>query len=141
MFEFLSSLVPCIGTIVFFTLLFGFITLLRWFRHREVMAQIQQGLLPVAHGRRTGDTRTLLAWGLGLTALGLALIIGLYPLGFGPAAPPLPFHFGPWMLLGLIPFFMGLALLIIYYASRRDGSPQKAEEGQPARAPDQTRRT
>ena len=129
---FLTIVVPCIGTIAFFTLVFGFIIMLRWFRHREVMAQIQQGLVPEDHRCETGNHRTLrklLGWGLGLAALGLALVIGLYPYGF-VAEEPWPLHFGPWMVLGLVPLLIGLALLITYYASQRNRAPQEAKEAQ-----------
>ncbi len=132
MWQFLSSLVPSVGSVVFFALVFGFIIMLRWFRHREVMAQIEQGLLPEDHRRETGNDRTLrklLGWGLGLAALGLALLIGLYPFGF-VVQEPWPLHFGPWMVVGLVPLFIGLALLITYYASRDKRAPQEAEEAQ-----------
>jgi hypothetical protein len=129
---FLTTVVPCIGTIAFFTLVFGFIIILRWFRHREVMTQIQQGLVPGDHGPQTANDRALrrlLGWGLGLAALGLALMIGLYPYGF-VAPEPWPLHFGPWMVVGLAPLFIGLALLITYYLSREKRAPQEAEEAQ-----------
>lgn len=31
-----------------------------------------------------------------------------------------PLNFGPWMLMGLIPFAFGLALLIIYFLLRKE---------------------
>lgn len=130
--SFLTSVVPCIATIAFFALVFGFIIMLRWFRHREVMAQIQQGLVPEDHRWETDSDRALRklrGWGLGLAALGLALVIGLYPFGF-VTQEPWPLHFGPWMVVGLIPLFVGLALLITDYASQRNRAPQEAEEGQ-----------
>lgn len=126
-----GTVVPCIATFAFFTLVFGFIIILRWFRHREVMEQIQQGWVPGDHGPQAAHDRTLcrlLGWGLGLAALGLALMIGLYPYGF-VAAEPWPLHFGPWMVLGLVPLFIGLALLITYYVSGRNGPPREAEVG------------
>jgi hypothetical protein len=125
----MGTLVPCISTFVFFTLVFGFVIIWRWFGHRERMAQIQQGFVPSDQGPEMGngrDSRKLLGRGLGLVALGLALLIGLYPFGF-VVAEPWPLRFGPWMVIGLIPFFIGLALLITYYVSRQKHGPQETE--------------
>jgi hypothetical protein len=37
----------------------------------------------------------------------------------------LPFGLGPWMALGILPFFFGLALILIYFVNKREG----VEEG------------
>lgn len=135
--SFLTTLVPCAATFAFFALVFGIIIMLRWFRHREVMAQIQQGLVPEDHRWQTDNdttSRKLRVWGLGLAALGLALVIGMYPFGF-VTQEPWPLHFGPWMVVGLVPLFVGLALLIADYASQRNRAPQEAEEEQREEAP------
>jgi hypothetical protein len=63
-----------------------------------------------------------------MAALGLALVAGLWPIGFARAGmgSQYPLNFGPWMLMGLIPFAFGLALLIIYFVLRKEkdnGSP------------------
>jgi hypothetical protein len=49
--------------------------------------------------------------------VGLTLTIGLYPVGFLlPAAfTAAPLHIGPWLLPGLIPFGVGIALIVSYY--------------------------
>lgn len=124
-----ALLLSCMGTIVFFALLFGFIALLRWFRHREIMAQARQGLPP-----RARKSTLLLGSGLVLVAVGLALMIGLYSAGF-PTAEPYPLHFGPWMLFGLVPLFIGLALLITRQLTLQNGESRepaepKSEEGE-----------
>ena len=68
-----------------------------------------------------------MGWGIALAALGLALMAGLWPLGFARlgAEHPYPLRFGPWMLIGLISLFIGLALLIIYLVIRKEegGTP------------------
>jgi hypothetical protein len=127
---FMSTIVPCMAAFTFFALVFGFIMIWRWFRHREIMAQIQHGLVLSDQQAEMANARTsqkLLGRGLASAALGLALLIGLYPFGF-VVSEPWPLHFGPWMLLGLIPLFTGLALLVTYYVSARNHGTQEAEE-------------
>jgi hypothetical protein len=51
-----------------------------------------------------------------ITMVGLALTIGLYPVGFFlPPTFATPFHLGPWLLPGLIPLGVGIALSGSYY--------------------------
>ena len=114
----------CTIPIAFLVAIFGTIVLTRWFKHREIMAMMEKGLLPKQYARYVRASRSrrgwgLLGWGVALSALGLALMIGLWPLGF-VAAEPYPLHFGPWMLVGLIPLFIGLALLITYFVTRKE---------------------
>lgn len=61
----------------------------------------------------------MLGWGVALAVLGLALIIGLWPIGFATRSG-YPLGFGPWMLTGLIPLFPGPALLIFYFVVRKE---------------------
>lgn len=124
----MALFLPCMGTIVFCALLFGFIALLRWFRHREIMAQARQGLPPQDEARpRARKSTLLLGSGLMLAAVGLALMIGLYPAGFA-SADPYPLHFGPWMLFGLVPLFVGLALLITRQLTLQNGGSREPVE-------------
>jgi hypothetical protein len=117
----------CIIPIALLVAVFGTIVMLRWFKHREILAMVDKGLLPTQYAQpeRASSGRGLLGWGIGLAMLGLALMIGLWPLGFARLAGAAgrgqyPLHFGPWMLIGLIPLFIGLALLIIYFLARRE---------------------
>jgi len=118
----------CVIPIVFLVAIFGTVVLLRWFKHREILALAEKGLLPAQYAQYVSASRGrgLLGWGIALVALGLALLIGLWPLGFvtrpgGHAeGPPYPLYFGPWMLGGLIPLFIGLALLITYFVTRKE---------------------
>ena len=128
-----EALFPCAGFVIFFTLVFGTVILMRWFKHREIVTLAQKGLLPEQYARyvsasRNWSGRWLLGWGIALAMLGLALIIGLWPLGFVDNVYPL--GFGPWMLLGLIPLFIGLALLITYFVTRKENaaSAESSEE-------------
>jgi hypothetical protein len=61
--------------------------------------------------------------------VGLALTIGLYPLGYMlPASfTATPLHVGPWLLPGLIPLGVGSALVISVYLGQ-DGRPPDEDE-------------
>lgn len=109
------TLLNCIGAIIFFALLLGFIALMRYFSYRETVALAEKGLV-----RDNAQSKTALRWGIVIFALGLALSIGLYPLGFNPgnAAEHMPLRLGPWMVLGFIPTFVGIALIAIHYIMR-----------------------
>jgi len=127
----MEEITLCVLPIAFLVAIFGTIVLMRWFKHREIMALAEKGLLPAQHAPYTNASRGrgLLGWGIALAMLGLALIIGLWPLGFAmrpgghAEGPPYPLYFGPWMLVGLIPLFTGLALLITYFVTRKEEAP------------------
>lgn len=96
---------------------FGFFAYLRYLRYRETLALAEKGLVRP----RPGNGRDVLRWGIAITALGIALCIGLYPLGWSVATPgAYPLNFGPWMLLGLLPTFFGLALILIHVLTRTE---------------------
>jgi hypothetical protein len=105
----------------------GVVLVLRYLSYRETLAMIEKGIAPPPKVRGGKDT---LRWGIILTALGAALCIGLYPLGY--AVPnPYPFSLGPWMLLGLLPLFFGLALILIYVLTKKekDEGMKEKDEG------------
>ncbi|HLH62861.1 MAG TPA: DUF6249 domain-containing protein [Ktedonobacteraceae bacterium] len=107
----------------------GFIVLLRYIEHKERMALIMRGLDPHRLRRQRKGTGVLRA-GLIITMVGLALSIGLYPLGFmlPPALTGAPLHFGPWLLPGLIPLGVGGALVISHYLGQ-DSQPPRDDPG------------
>ena len=123
----MEEIATCVVPIVLVVAIFGTVVLLRWFKHREILALAEKGLLPAQYAQYVSASRGrgLLGWGIALVALGLALMIGLWPLGFTMRpgghieGPPYPLYFGPWMLTGLIPLFIGLALLITYFLTRQ----------------------
>jgi len=128
----MNDLIPCIGFLGFFVLIFGTIALFRWFRHREILKLAEKGLLPEQYAKyisASHQSRGSLSWGIAMVALGLALMLGLWPIGaiYGGY----PFGFGPWMLVGLIPLFLGLALLIMYVLVRKEeASTPEAQRGE-----------
>ena len=65
-------------------------------------------------------------------------MIGLWLLGF-VMEEPYPLYFGPWMLVGLIPLFIGMALLITYVVTRKEeatASERPSEEEAQATPPE-----
>jgi Domain of unknown function (DUF6249) len=111
----MNDIIPCVGGLGFVTLVFGFILLMRYLSYKETLALAEKGLVkPI----RNGNTNSALIWGIILSAIGVALIIGLWPLGYMIDAG-FPLGFGPWMLVGLLPLFFGLALILIHVLTRK----------------------
>jgi hypothetical protein len=108
-------IIICGSTLFFGTMLLivlGFFGYMRWLRYKETVVLAEKGLLRPE--RNSGKGKGTLRWGIVITAFGLALCLGLYPIGFITGSE-FPLRFGPWMLFGLIPTFFGLALVIIFY--------------------------
>jgi len=83
---------------------------IRYLTFRERMAMIEKGIFPV----ETKAPRDLLLQRGIITAMtGLALTIGLGTLGLSP-----------WLLFGLIPMFVGVAMLISYYLGPAEGAEE-----------------
>ena len=119
---FSNAFLVLLGWLLALVIFFGFIILLRYLHHRERMALITQGIHPIAHRsedpQRQIRSRRMLRAGLIIAMVGLSLTVGLYPIGFflpATIATATPFHLGPWLLPGLIPLGVGIALIISYY--------------------------
>jgi hypothetical protein len=112
----INVLLVLIGWLFAVAIFFGFIILLRYLQHREHMELIKQGINPHMTPKQR-RSRGILRAGLITMMVGLSLTVGLYPVGF--LLPSIftntPFHLGPWLLPGLIPFGVGLALTVSYY--------------------------
>ncbi|SRR6266487_1996723 len=119
-------LVALCGWLIALAIFFGFIILLRYIDHRERMALIARGIDPYSLRRQRHGVGVLRA-GLIIAMVGLALTIGLYPLGFmlPTAITEAPLHFGPWLLPGLIPLGIGGALVIGYYLGQDNQPPRQ----------------
>jgi sterol desaturase/sphingolipid hydroxylase (fatty acid hydroxylase superfamily) len=111
-----DSLIPCAGTLGFFLILFAFIMGLRYLNYRETLALAEKGLVKPQPEK---DNKSALKVGIIIAGIGLALVIGLLPLGWGPGSD-YPLGFGPWMLAGLLPLFFGLALILIHVLTYKD---------------------
>ena len=111
----MSDLFPCLGIVGTLVIIFGFLAFLRYMNYKETIALAEKGLTPP----RTKAARGLLRWGIVITALGIALSLGLYPIGFS-AGNNYPLHLGPWMLGGFVPLFLGLGLILLHFLTQKD---------------------
>ena len=111
----MNALILCLGAAGILTIILGFIALLRYLSYRETIARAERGLTPP----EKKNSKPLLRWGILLTVLGLAFTLGLYLLGFS-GAQEYPLRLGPWMLGGLIPLFLGLALLLLHFLTEKE---------------------
>jgi hypothetical protein len=122
-----NIIILIIGWLVALAIFLGFILLLRYIQYREHMALLTHGLNPNDLQRQRRN-RGILRAGLITMMVGLSFTIGLYPIGFliSHSLTATPFHLGPWLLPGLIPFGVGIALIISYYLEQ--SSPISTED-------------
>ena len=110
-----SDFVPCISLVSVLLVIFGFLAFLRYLSYRETIALAERGL----SRPRGKQGKALLRWGIMVTALGIALSLGLYFAGYN-ASQNYPFHLGPWMLGGFVPLFMGLGLIFLHLLTSKN---------------------
>ena len=109
-----SDLVPCLSIVSVLLVIFGFLAFLRYMSYRETLALAEKGLTRP----ETRSGKGFLRWGILVSALGFALTVGLYLIGFA-AADQYPLHLGPWMLGGFIPLFLGIGLILIHVLTEK----------------------
>ncbi|MBI5838489.1 MAG: hypothetical protein HZB19_00170 [Chloroflexi bacterium] len=110
----MNDIIPCIGVIGVLAIIFGFLAFMRYMNYKETIALAEKGL--TRPEKKPG--KGLLRWGIVITAIGTALSLGLYPLGFD-SAQNYPLHLGPWMLGGFVPLFLGLGLILLHYLTEK----------------------
>ncbi len=90
-------------------MVFLFVVTIMLLKHRETMAMIEKGLVTRKVEDDDQESReAALRGGLITSAVGLALLLGLWTIGVGP-----------WLLGGLIPLFIGFARIIgAFFASK-----------------------
>ncbi len=111
----MSDLIPCLGVVGSLTVIFGFLAFLRYMNYKETLALAEKGLTkPEAR-----SSKGFLRWGILITALGFALTLGLYSIGFD-SANNYPLHLGPWMLGGFVPLFLGIGLILLHYLTSKE---------------------
>src|SRR5689334_1084470 len=127
----MNGFLACAGTITMLFLFLAFIYAMRYLSYKETLQLAEKGL--VKPSRTNGNGKGALIWGIIITALGLALSVGLLPVG-AMVGTEAPFGFGPWMLIGLIPTFFGLALVLIHVLTReeKEEKEEKQELAPPA---------
>ena len=111
----MSGLFPYLGLIGAPVIIFGFFAFIRYMNYKETIALAEKGLKRPEQKTRRGFLR----WGILITGLGLALSLGLYPIGFS-GGEDYPVHFGPWMLGGFVPLFLGLGLVLLHFLTQKD---------------------
>jgi hypothetical protein len=114
----MADLVPCLSIVSVLVVIFGFIALMRYISYREALALAEKGLTRPERPEAK-DGKGLLRWGILITSLGMALCLGLYPVGYA-AGYDYPLHLGPWMLGGFVPLFLGLALILLHVLTRKN---------------------
>ena len=105
-----EMLLSCVFGVSVFLIVFGFFGFVRYLRYKEVLTLAEKGLVYPERHRNGKDT---LRWGILIAALGLALIIGLAPVVWRA-------NLWPVMLVGLLPTFFGLALVLVYVVTREE---------------------
>jgi hypothetical protein len=123
------------------------VILMRWFRHRERLAMIRQGLIPdggalqggLPRGGKARRRRGLLLGGLSIALLGLLLLCAAFfvaaPSLMGAAAPAGLSSLGLVPLPGLLVAFMGVGLLIVYVWAQPTVDRRAAAGAEGASAP------
>jgi hypothetical protein len=111
----MADLVPCLSIVSVLIVIFGFLAFMRYINYRETLTLAEKGLTRP----EVKNSKGFLRWGIVVTALGLALSLGFYIIGFN-SAENYPFHLGPWMLGGFVPLFLGLSLLLIHLFTKKD---------------------
>lgn len=104
-----TSLLICAGMGGFVLVLIVLVVVLRYLNYRENLALAEKGILPAERVRKN-DGKDSLRWGILVSAVGLALTLGLLPVSLSAGRMVL----SPLILLGLLPLFFGLGLILIY---------------------------
>jgi len=112
MYESGPYVIICAGAILSLLIFFGFIVLMRYINYKENLTLAEKGLTRPVQEKKRG--RGLLIWGILVTAVGLALCLGLYPLGLMGNGTSFPLGLGPWMIGGFLPLFVGIGLVLVY---------------------------
>lgn len=120
--------------VVFFLTIGGITFITRLFKHRETMAMIRHGMLPEGQRGPAGKSqngRGLLAWGIGIAAIGMAMLCAVLPFFWIDRGW---LSMGPIHLPGLFVLAIGVALVVIFFTNR-ELSRRDAQEREPPEAP------
>jgi hypothetical protein len=113
----MTLILACVGIFGFFILLFGFLLLLRYLNYQEKIKLAERGIYP-QETPKTKPKKGLLIAGWIISIIGFLSTIVFWLFGISATGSGIgnnfPLGLGPWVLLGLIPFFVGLVFLLIY---------------------------
>lgn len=115
----LSFLTIILVPFVLLCALLGFVTLNRYISYKERVALARLGFSPddLKRGSEKKYGSRGVLWGGVITAMsGLALLLGLATLGTGA-----------WLLAGLLPLFVGVGMLVIYFMTLGPAPESKTE--------------
>jgi hypothetical protein len=122
------EIIACVGVVAFFVLLFGFLLAWRYFNYLELKALADKGLVKPQNKPATIRNQPVLIWGIIITGIGIALSLGLMPVGRTGTGSMYPFGLGPWMLFGYIPLFFGLSLVLVHVLTGKGRVDEKPED-------------
>ena len=113
----MNDLIPCVSVVSILAIIFAFLAFLRYMNYKETIALAEKGLTKPEQAK---SGKGLLKWGIVITAIGIALSIGLYTIGFVADENTYPLRLGPWMLGGFVPLFLGLGLILLHYLTEKE---------------------
>ena len=101
----MNIVITIIGSVVVFSVVFGFAAYTRYLQHKETMILAEKGLLSEDSPGVKGFS--IQRWGMIFSIMGLILILVLVPFAWN--------NIWVLFLLGLLPLAFGLGLMIIYF--------------------------
>ena len=102
---------------IIFCVPFGFAAFMRYLKYKETIALAERGLLRESRKKHNQDT---LSWGILIAFIGLGLTIGSIFLGSGVV-----------IILGTVPAFFGLGLIVIYYVKKEENKQEEERDDDP----------
>jgi hypothetical protein len=133
----MTLILACVGIFGFFVMLFGFLLLLRFINYREKVKLADKGVF-VQEETKSKPKKGLLIAGWIITLSGFVATIAFWLFGISVTGSGygygFPLGLGPWVLLGLFPFLLGLILLLIYAVRSPSGNGNYSTQNQPSGA-------
>ncbi len=108
--DFFEMVIPAGVIIGIFFMIFSFAAFMRYLRYKETIALAEKGLLHPKHAGGTNGRDTL-RWGIIITAVGMALTLGICSIALFTETPEILIVV---TLIGLVPMFFGIGLIIIH---------------------------
>lgn len=117
-----------VASLLLLVILLGFVTLNRYLSYKERIALARLGFGAedlAASGNLSREGSRGVLWGGVITMMsGFALLLGLAPLGSGV-----------WLIAGLLPMFVGLGMLLIYFTTSGSQARKRLDVAQAPEEP------